>query len=29
MSQPLTLTLARRAPRPLRWLGGLLAAALL
>ncbi len=29
MSQPLTLTLARRAPRPLRWLGGLLIAALL
>ena len=29
MSQPLTLTLARRAPRPLRWLGGLLAVALL
>ncbi|HHZ7105066.1 TPA: hypothetical protein ACWLWV_005611, partial [Klebsiella pneumoniae] len=24
MSQPITLTLAQRAPRPLRWLGILL-----
>lgn len=29
MSQPLTLTLARRAPRPLRWLGGAVVIALL
>ncbi len=29
MSQPITLTLAQRAPRPLRWLGILLVLGLL
>jgi urea transport system permease protein len=29
MSQPITLTLARKAPRPLRWLGVLLVLGLL